>query len=341
MVTIKDIAKNCDVSITTVSNILNNKGNISDGTRKRVLEVAKKMNYVPNYMAKNLKQKSTKIIGVITEDLTVFNCPEIVDGINQYLEEEGYTFLLGNLRLYKKYDSRFYSHDDYFSQVEEEFNIMFAKNVVGIIYIASHCRNIEAIPKNLPIPIVVAYGYSDSPKLPSVIFDDEQAAYDLTMHLIRKGYTRIGVISGEDHSMHSEKRLLGYQRALFENSILYDPSIVQSGDWQRDKAYEAGKLLVERGIKVIFSMNDMMAAGVYDYLYDRGLVVGKDVEIVGFDNHEVSRALKPALTTMALPLHQIGESSAKLLIDKLEGVEMSEENEILKIKCNLIIRETV
>ena len=101
--TIKEIAKACNVSISTVSNILNGKNKASDEVKKLVLETAKEMNYVPNYMAKNLKQKNTKTIGIIAEDLTIFHTPSIIDGISEFMEEKGYTLLMGNMRLYQKY----------------------------------------------------------------------------------------------------------------------------------------------------------------------------------------------------------------------------------------------
>ena len=98
---IKEIAKACNVSVATVSNIINHKGSVGDATRERVEQVIREMNYTPNYVAKNLKTKNTRSIGVIAEDMTVFALPDIIDGITEYCEEEDYQILLVNLRLYK------------------------------------------------------------------------------------------------------------------------------------------------------------------------------------------------------------------------------------------------
>ena len=122
--TIKEIAKACNVSISTVSNILNGKNKASDEVKKLVLETAKEMNYVPNYMAKNLKQKNTKTIGIIAEDLTIFHTPSIIDGISEFMEEKGYTLLMGNMRLYQKYGNFFYKEKNYDSLVEDEVQQM-------------------------------------------------------------------------------------------------------------------------------------------------------------------------------------------------------------------------
>lgn len=103
MPTIKEIAKACNVSVATVSNIINHKGSVGDATRERVEKVIREMNYTPNYVAKNLKTKNTRSIGVIAEDMTVFALPDIIDGITEYCEEADYQILLVNLRLYKKF----------------------------------------------------------------------------------------------------------------------------------------------------------------------------------------------------------------------------------------------
>ena len=340
MATIKEVAKACNVSIATVSNIINGKGRVSEETKKRIMETAKEMGYVPNMMAKSLKQGSTKTIGIITEDLTVFNCAEIVDGINEYLEEHGYTFLLGNLRLFKKYDNAFYHHEDYQKQVEEEFLIMQSKQVEGIIYIGAHCREIKSIPKKLDIPLVVAYGYASDRHIPSVIFDDEQAAYEATCELIRCGHSRIGIISGELESIHVRDRLIGHQRALFENQLLYNPQFNVAANWSRTQGFQACQKLMKENITAIFAMNDVMAAGVYDYANEAGIEIGKDIALIGFDNRQISTAFKPSLTTMALPLHQIGKSSATLIVDMVEGNADNAENNVYKIKCTLEKRDS-
>lgn len=339
MATIKEVAKACDVSIATVSNILNGKGRVGEETRQRILNTAKEMGYVPNMMAKSLKQRNTKMIGIITEDLTVFNCADIVDGIHEYLEEKGYAFLLGNLRLYKKYDNAFYHHERYHAEVEEEFRIMQSKQVAGVIYVGAHCREMKSIPGDYGVPIVVAYGFSAKKNTPSVIYDDEQAAYEAAKELIKKGYRKIGLIAGEAESRHTIDRQRGYQKALFESQILYNPALVQNGDWSREKGYQACEKLMQQGVDAIFSMSDVMAAGVYDYANEKGLCVGKDLGLIGFDNREISMAFNPELSTMALPLSEIGQKAADLLIRQIEEEDFCPEP-VYKIECSLLERKS-
>lgn len=339
MATIKEVAKACDVSIATVSNILNGKGRVGEETRQKILNTAKEMSYVPNMMAKNLKQRNTKMIGIITEDLTVFNCADIVDGIHEYLEEKDYTFLLGNLRLFKKYDNAFYHHERYHAEVEKEFRIMQSKQVAGVIYVGAHCREMKSIPKDYSVPIVVAYGFSTDKSTPSVVYDDEQAAYEATRELLGKGYRKIGLIAGEMASHHTIDRQRGYQKALYESQILYNPELTCYGDWNREQGYQACEKLMKQKVDAIFSMNDVMAAGVYDYMNEKGLSVGKDIGLIGFDNREISQAFNPELSTIALPLSEIGHEAAGLLIRKIEDKAFRPEP-IYKIECNLIKRDS-
>lgn len=351
MATIKEVAKECGVSIATVSNIFNGKGRVSEKTKKRILKTAEEMGYVPNMVARNLRQRNTRTIGIITEDLTVFNCAEIVDGINEYLEERGYTFLLGNLRLYKKYENEFYHHEKYRQQVQEEFRLMQSKKVDGVIYVGAHCREIRSIPEEVSVPLTVAYGFAANRNIPSVIFDDEQAAYEATSELIRNGHSKIGVICGEQESLHTVGRLLGHQKALFEHQILYNPQLNEVGNWSRDQGYRACGKLLEKGVTAIFAMSDVMAAGVYDYANEHEIAVGRDLALIGFDNRQISTAFKPALTTMALPLHEIGVRSAEVLVDLVEQKEKEPmanyatkgavEGNTWKIRCTLEKRYSI
>ena len=184
MVTIKEIAKECNVSVATVSNILNHKPGASDETRKIVMDKIKELNYKPNTVARNLKTKNTRTIGVIVEDMTIFSIPDIVDGITEHCEENSYQILLINLRLFKKYNDFYYHRDDYYGRVGEEIDKLIARQVEGIIYVTAHERIMRCIPENLPIPVVMAYGYTANKDIPSVVVNDEDGAHQIVDYLI-------------------------------------------------------------------------------------------------------------------------------------------------------------
>lgn len=337
MVTIKDIARKCNVSIATVSNVINDRGKVSEMTQKLIWETARELNYVPNYMARNLKQKQKKNIGIIAEDLTIFHTPAVVDGINMYLDKKDYTFLLGNMRMFQKHGDEFYLYPEYESKVLEELNIMAAKQVAGIIYIEGHCHTIRCIPEDFPVPIVSVYGFVEGKDIPSILYNDEQGAYDATKALIEKGWKEIGLITGAVESYHTKKRMQGYHRALFDARIPYNPCWTAEGDWSRESGYHMAEELVSQGIKAIFVMNDLMAWGVYDYAREKGYRIGEDLVLIGFDDRELCEVLYPPLSSMHLPLHEMGHCAAKMLVERLEEEKEPEKKEYY-IDCKLISR---
>lgn len=341
MPTIKEIAKLCNVSVATVSNIINNKGGVSDQTKARVLKVVEEMNYTPNSIAKNLKTKNTRSIGVIAEDMTVFVLPDIIDGITEFCEKEGYQILLVNLRLYKKFSDSYYQDNNHKEIVNREIQKLLSKQVEGIIYIAAHGRVIRVLSEDLPIPAVVAYGIAGREGIPSVAVGDVRGARALVGHLISYGHTKIGVIAGKKDSMHTQGRLEGYQRALYENNLLYDPNLVVYGDWNRESGYQSTDRLLEKGVTAIFGMNDLMAGGAYDRLNELGIQVGKDIAVVGYDNREMASYENPPLTTMGLPLHDIGYRASELLVKLLRREDGVDGSGICYVDCKPFLRDSV
>lgn len=341
MATIKEIAKACNVSVATVSNILNHKPGASEATRKIVLDKVREMNYTPNTVAQNLKTKNSRSIGVIVEDMTIFSIPDIVDGITEQCEEKKYQVLLTNLRLFKKYNDNYYNRDDYYSMVREAINKLIAKQVEGIIYVTSHERVLKCIPEDTPIPAVMAYGYTGSNKVPSVVVDDEDGARQIVQYIIDQGHEKIGVITGKRDSIHAQERLVGYQKVLFDNHILYNPAYVRTGDWTRDSGYRNTDVLLSQGVTAIFCMNDLMAGGVYDRLEERGLCPGKDVAVAGYDNRELSSYYKPPLSTITLPLHDIGYMASEIVMKMLGGGLDKKNEQIYRVNCYPLIRESV
>lgn len=342
MATIKEIAKACNVSIATVSNILNGKPGASEATHSLVLKTVEKMDYTPNYVAKNLKMKNTRSIGVIAEDMTIFSIPDIIDGITEYCQEIDYQILLTNMRLFKKYNDVYYSKEDYYGLVKQEIRKLMAKQVEGIIYVTAHERIMHCIPDNLPIPAVMAYGYTQSGKVPSVVVDDEHGAYEAVQYLIGQGHRRIGVITGKSDSLHMQARLVGYQKALRDNGLLYEPELVYYGDWNRETGYKGAGVLFERKVTAIFCMNDIMAGGVYDWADEMKKKIPEEISVVGYDNRELSSYYKPPLTTITLPLHDIGYRAAEVMIEMLDGKISSQKEELVyQMPCHRLVRKSV
>lgn len=340
MPTIKEIAMQCGVSVATVSNIINHKGKVSEETRRMVEKVIEETNFTPNVVARNLKTRNTRSIGVIAEDMTIFSMPDIIDGITEYCEKENYQILLVNLRLYKKYEDSYYEKHLHKELIRSEFQKLLSKQVEGIIYVAAHERMIRVIPEGIPIPVVVAYGFTGKKEIPSVVVRDTTGAQQMAEYLLSCGHRKIGIIAGKQESFHAQARLEGFQKALQSRQIPYDETLLRYGDWTRESGYQNTQPLLDAGVTAIFAMNDLMAGGVYDKLEELGLSVGKDIAVTGYDNREVASFIKPPLTTMALPLHDIGYRASEIIVKMLKKEDL-EENGVYYVECTPYIRESV
>ena len=319
VVTIKKIAQLTKVSIATVSNVLNGKaGAAGEAKAREIIDVAKNLHYMPNMLAKSLKQRKTNTIGIITEDLTVFNTPEIVDGIDACCEENGYEIILANMRLFKLYKNDFTDTPKHHELLDAMLRNMGAKQVEGIVYVGYHCREIAYLPTHVQVPFVYAYCYPRDGIYPSVMYNDEKAAFDVTELLIGKGHRKIGVICGPAVSYHTQVRLKGFYRALTEHRIKIKPSLVAYGDWERQSGYNQAGSLINLGASAVFSFNDLMASGVYEKAAEMGLQIGKDLSLFGFDNRDISQGYVPALSTVEPPLHKIGHKCAEIILNQIK-----------------------
>ena len=345
MVTLKEIAEICNVSATTVSNVVNGKAKTSEETKQRILDVIKETGYKPNYVAKGLRARRTRTIAIVAEDIAQFTSPAIIESIMEYCEERRYRVTVHNLRLYDRWADTWYKQDDaYHSVLDPVIKDVLASQVDGIIYLAGHTRVIRIFEDNFPVPAVMCYALSESANVPSVVIEDELSAFEVTTHLINSGHKRIGVIGGRSENIHTAQRLLGYQKALYENGLLYDPKLVYYGDWSRESGYDGAKELLKEGISAIFALCDKMAGGAYDYLDECGIKIGEEISVAGFDDESIAAYFRPQLTTTSLPLAEIGRKSAKLLLDRLEDTMEEEESDqirVYRIPCSMVIRKSV
>ena len=339
--TIKEIAQMCNVSIATVSNVINGKNKAGDETARRVMEVIRETGYQPSYLAKGLRSQSTKMIGVIVEDLILFNVPDIIDGIMECCETNGYKIMLQNLRLYARWHGEWFDNERlYQSVLRPALKELGSINVDGMIYVAGHSHRMEDFEEDFALPSVVAYASSVSPRVPVFVLDDFQGGYDMAGYLVSKGHTRIGVIAGEANNLHTVNRLRGFQKGLYDRGILYDPDLTVHSRWEREGGYKAAPFVLKQGVSAVFCMSDSIAGGLYDYMRDKGIVVGRDVSVTGYDNQIMSAYMEPPLTTMQLPLVDLGMAAAQKLISILDGEETEKDFE-KKLSCELIERKSV
>lgn len=345
MITLKELAERCGVSIATISNILNNKENVSVETKKRVLKIVKELDYKPNVLARSLRMQKTKTIGLIIEDITAFSTPLIVEGIMNYFEKNGYRVVFENLRMYSKFDYPHKNKDDFLKAVDSAFLQLSAYKVDGIIYIAAHCRNIDYLSQKKECPVVLCYSECTDENISEIIIDDENAAFEMINYFNEQGFRNIALIKADEQNVHGKKRMEGCIRSFKNNNIPLKKEFVIQGEWTRESGYKACSSLFKNGFnlvsgkKAIFCFNDLMAAGVYDYLLEnKGNILDK-IYVAGFDNREISEFLKPKLTTMEIPLLEIGIKSAQVLFELITEKKYNQKK--IYIPCKLIKRESI
>ncbi len=346
MVTIKDIARECNVSIATVSNVINGKNKVGAQTQKKVLEVIDKYGYKPNQVAKGLRSKRSGMIGIIVEDMAQFSTPDIVEGIMHHIEEYGYKSILINLRLYARWSDTWFKDESMLDMtIRQSLSEISSMQADGLIYVAVHARDVQKIPSTIGIPAVMTYAHELNPDIPSVMIDDERSSYEAMKYLLAKGHRQIAIVGGREDNLHTVLRLKGARKAFAEYDLDIPEDRVIYGSWNRTDGYNAAKRLFEKDRKItaVFCMTDRMAGGVYQYLHENGLVIGRDCSVMGYDGQNISQYFLPGLTTMALPLMQIGDVAARLLMEKIEGIDsnITPKNNVVAIPCEFIERDSV
>ena len=192
-------------------------------------------------------------------------------------------------------------------------------------------------------PRVCVYGYATDPRHVSVVSDDQGGARQATAHLISSGCRTIGYVGGVREWIQSQQRFGGYRAALAARGIPFNENLVERGDWSRESGYEACRRLLARARPDgIFCANDKMAAGVIHCLSDRGLAIPADVALVGFDDRDLCQYVNPRLTSVALPLSEMGRRAFEVLLHNI-GAAGAEEDLItgtIQVPCKLVRRES-
>lgn len=329
-VTIKDIAKEANVSTATVSKVLNNKDQrISSQTRNLVLKIAKEKNYIPNSMARSLVTRKTNTIGLILPDITNPFFPELARGAEDRANESNYMLMFANT-------------DDDADKENRYLNMLAEKMVDGIILTQSANKEGNAeVLNSLKLPLVLIDRDIELENIRGkVLVDNFQGAYDGVSYLIEKGYKQIAFITGPFSTTTSKERLNGYEKALKDYSIDVNWSLIFEGEYKAKWGEEATKVLINKTMPcdAIFCGNDLIAVSVIKTLKKNGLKVPEDVAVLGYDNIQLSEIIEPALTTVNQPVYEMGYQAAELLINILEN---NIKEKTIKLKSNLILRDSI
>lgn len=306
-VTIKDIARELGLSVSTVSRALNNDTNIRKETRDRIVAAAARMGYIKSPVAMNLKFGYTKTIGVIVPEMTTPYAALVIDGIQNVCYANRYKVMIAS----SGEDSR---------KERENVQMMFQFMVDGIIACSCDGKGSAGLWQEIVgkgIPLVMYDRVSPDVHAPHVVIDDETKAFFLVEHLIRTGRRRIAFIGIDDRVVfNSHLRLQGYREALQRYRIGYDPDIVvQAPGMCYSDGAAALDQLSGKDIDAIFAFTDTLAIGAMNRLASLGLAVPDDVAVAGFSGTEISTIVRPTLTTVEPQQYAIGQKAAKLILD--------------------------
>lgn len=326
---IKDIAAQAGVSIATVSHAFRNPGRVSDVTRKKVLDAAKKVGYKPNKLAASLRTSRSGNIVAIIPDVAGSHNSEIIKAIEKVAHSRGYSVLLGDTQGSE--------------EREREFAAMTVSNQADGIILMSHRLPFD-IDANTPSaelpPIVSGCEFTGHDGIPAVAIDDVQAAMDATRHLVAYGHKDIAVITGDMDTTSSRDRLEGFRGAMSQAGLTCDDDLIICSDYSLAGGEVAAESLLLRKNRptAIFCFSDDIALGCMYTLRQHGFKVPDDISVIGFDNIPVAKYITPPLTTIAQPTAEIGSACATILLDLIEDKE-PEKSRIL-LPHQLLIRES-
>ncbi len=329
-ITIKHIAKQLGISISTVSRALHDAYDVSPETRRKVMALAEELDYKPNPYAVSLVKQSTNIIGVLLPEIATHYFSTVVKGIQDVAYNVGYNVMF------------FISGES----LEREKLILKNLNINSLdgllVSVSAETNTSEHFRKMIDkgLPVVFFDRVLDDIATSKVVQDDYQGAFNATVHLIQQGFTRIAHLAGPKNLLMAQQRLQGYLDALTQHDVpIRKNYILHSGMSQEDGVRDISKLLAVKPLPdAIFAANDRKAIGAMLALKRYGYKIPQHVAIVGFMNAPISEVVTPSLTTVEQAAYEIGAKSCQLLIQHIKTPDMEAQTVVMPSK--LIIRES-
>lgn len=321
MVTIKAVAKRAGVSITSVSHVINRPDRVTPELRERVLQAIEEMGYQPNPSARTLRTGRTNLLALMISDICNPFWTELAHTIHRVVENEGYEILIFDTDVPSgKSETR---AEQYARQISQ-------KRFDGAIVAGEAAVGTEHILEEMDIPTVYV-GQLEKPVIDSVTIDDCAAAYDATTYLIKQGYNRIAHITGELRFISGRERRRGYEQALTDHGLLIDDQLIFAGTYLSPAGRHAMKQLLsmEMPPDAVFIANARMAIGALASAFDMGRKVPDDVAVMCIDRYSEMDDVRPRLTTIDYNPGVIGEITAQLMLDRLQGLDSNEPRSII------------
>jgi LacI family transcriptional regulator len=325
---IYDVARESDVSVFTVSAVINHKSHVSKKLRERVEAAIQKLNYRPNLIARSLAKQRTHTIGMIVSDIANPFFPMVVRGAEDAAQKHGYNLLLCN-------------SDDALDKEETQIELLLSKRVDGILLnkAAGDFRPaLQQMIREVKIPFVLVMRTYPKLTRDAVISDDYQGAYTAVSHLVRAGCRRIGLVSGPLRVSNAIARWQGFHDALKAQGLPLDKNLVFEGDYRIESGLRAGHALLSHLPDGIYVANYLMTVGLLRAAEEMRLSCPADFRLVSFDDYPWLGVFHPKLTTVELPKHQLGSEAAELLLKRINGSR--EKAVVRKLQPELRIRES-
>jgi len=326
-VTLKDIAERAGVTSATVSMVINNKPNISETTRRKVLKIAHELNYYPNVIARGLATRKSNSIGVIVPNLASSFVVRILQGIKSTNRDVDYTVTLFDTVGQKENESQL------FQRLARE------RRIDGAILIGATVSEEEMqIFRDESVPCIVVARKCDI--LDSVFVNNAQGAEDATEYLISKGHKNIACVTCRKQNLPTDERVAGYKKALANHAIPFNEKFEFDVD---DDTIDAGEKVFDSiraaGVTAVFvPAGDMAAIGIIKEAKNKGILVPTSLAVVGFDDIPAAEVVEPTLTTVRQPKLEMGDYAINMIVDKLEGRESELKHKELPTK--FIVRES-
>lgn len=334
-VTLKKIAEELGISIATVSKALKGYSDVSPSTKKRVLQLAEKLQYRPNSFAQSLRNSESKIIGLIIPEIDHDFFAKIINGVIHEASLHGYAVIV-------------LQSDDVYENEKEQLNLLLDKNVDGIlISLSNNTTNIDHVKEVLQreVPLVLydkIYKLLDCSK---VIINDKKAAYDATTHLIQTGCKKIAYITGNLDPQTTIDRFLGYKSAIDHSILTYDKSLIYTTtNLSFDDGYQIAEQILSDhpDIDGIFAFTDIIATGVLMKLKDLKINIPEELSLIGFSNWFLTNVTTPKLSTVNQPGFEMGGKAFQLLYEEIQARKEVKpfEYKIVELPTQLVIRDS-
>lgn len=316
--TLKDIAKELNVSVSTISRVVNNKTYVNPKTRKMVLEGLAKYNYVPNQVARSLKKRSTETIGILVPDISENFFAQIIKGVDEVLGKKKYAIILADSNESPKKEAQYLK--------------LLYQNRIDALVLATVSKEYSALNMyfNNDIPVVFIDNIPDLEyEIDCVIINNQKASLLAVNHLIENSRQPIAIIIGSPDETTGYERLEGYKRALEQHNLPVDENLIKYGNYKENTGYSCMIELLENRKEAPFSGvyigSEKMTYGAIKAIKEYNLSIPEDIALVGFDVHDKSGLITPGITTIRQPENNIGKIVADLIIKRLKEKQLKDD----------------